>query len=277
MSKILVFTDLDGTLLDHHTYSYEVALPAIQQLTQTGCPLIFNSSKTAAEIQSLHQETGNSHPFITENGSAVCIQTGYFNAHEPGSDGSDGFVTHSFGPSYRELLAQLHDLRRIRDFRFKGFSDLNNAEVAKLTGLDIAGAQLAKQRQASEPLIWEDTEAALDDFRKELAKLNLTLTRGGRFYHVMGPSDKAQAMLWLTERYRSNWPGQHWITVALGDGPNDQAMLETADIAVAIPPASGDVIELKRTDNVIYPETQGPGGWKIAIEKIIQDLNCKGA
>lgn len=276
MSKLLVFTDLDGTFLDHHTYSYEAAIPAVGQLVKADCPLIFNSSKTADEIQDLRHDTRNAHPFITENGSAVCIPIGYFNDNDSEGEESKDFTTLSFGPNYQELLAQLHELRNKGGFRFKGFADLSHNDVAKLTGLDTISATQAKQRKASEPLIWEGTEAALDDFRKELEKINLTLTRGGRFYHVMGPSDKAQAMLWLTDRYRTNWPECNWTTVALGDGPNDQAMLEAADIAVAIPMASGEVIKLKRTDNVIYPGTQGPGGWRIAIEKIMHDLTSKG-
>lgn len=277
MSKILVFTDLDGTLLDHHTYSYEAALPTVHQLAQAGYPLIFNSSKTAAEIQELRCEMGNVHPFITENGSAVCIPIGYFDNNDSGGDDGNDFTTHSFGPNYRELLARLQELRKKRGFRFRGFNDLSNDDVAKLTGLHTINAAQAKQRQASEPLVWDDTEVALKDFRKDLKKINLTLTKGGRFYHVTGSSDKAQAMQWLTNRYRTNWPEWKWITVALGDGPNDRAMLEAADIAVTIPPASGETVKLKRTENVICPESQGPGGWKMAIETIMHDLTCKGA
>ena len=51
MSDMLVFTDLDGTLLDHHDYSYDAALPTLRRLKKANIPLIFNTSKTAAEVE----------------------------------------------------------------------------------------------------------------------------------------------------------------------------------------------------------------------------------
>jgi HAD superfamily hydrolase (TIGR01484 family) len=48
---IVVFTDLDGTLLDHHTYEWTAARPALQRLTQTGTPCVFVTSKTRAEVE----------------------------------------------------------------------------------------------------------------------------------------------------------------------------------------------------------------------------------
>lgn len=272
MTNFLVFTDLDGTLLDHHSYSYEEAMPAVRALGEAGSPLIFNSSKTAAEIKQLRHEMGNVHPFIVENGSAVCIPTGYFNANlSPGLCIEETYEIHSFGPGYQPLLTQLHALRSKRDYRFRGFADLNDEDVAQLTGLGIEAAAMARKREASEPLLWDDSEEALEHFRKDLRALQLGLTRGGRFYHVMGQSDKAQALEWLTDRYRATWTDRKWTTVALGDGPNDVAMLEAADIAVTIPPAYGEVIKLNRSDNVLCPDAPGSRGWKIAIELIMNN------
>lgn len=276
MTNFLVFTDLDGTLLDHHSYSCEEAMPAVRALAEAGFPLIFNSSKTAAEIKQLRQEIGNVHPFIVENGSAVCMPPGYFDGKlSPGLCIEEAYESHSFGPGYQPLLAQLHALRSKRGYRFRGFADLNNEDVAQLTGLGVEAAAMARQREASEPLLWDDSEEALEHFRKDLQLLQLGLTRGGRFYHVMGQSDKAQALQWLTDRYRATWPDRQWTTVALGDGPNDVAMLEAADIAVIIPPDDGETIELNRSDNLICPEASGPRGWQAAIEKIMSNATKK--
>ena len=276
MNNLLVFTDLDGTLLDHHSYSYEEAMPAVRALVEAGSPLIFNSSKTAAEIKQLRYEMGNVHPFIVENGSAVCIPTGYFNAKlSPGLCIEETYEIHSFGPGYQPLLTQLHALRSKRGYHFRGFADLNSEDFAQLTGLGIEAAAMARQRAASEPLLWDDSEEALENFQKDLQLLQLGLTRGGRFYHVMGLTDKAQALQLLTERYRRTWPDRQWTTVALGDGPNDVAMLEAADIAVIIPPATGEPIKLNRSDNVICPDVAGPRGWQIAIRRIMNNTTQK--
>ncbi|MEL6319255.1 MAG: mannosyl-3-phosphoglycerate phosphatase, partial [Cyanobacteria bacterium J06626_14] len=62
-TKLLVATDLDATLLDHQTYSYDAALPAIESLKANGCPLIFNSSKTQAEQTVLRAVLNIDDPF----------------------------------------------------------------------------------------------------------------------------------------------------------------------------------------------------------------------
>ncbi len=46
MKKLIIFTDLDGTLLDLHTYSFEKSLPGLGLLRQKNVPLVFCSSKT---------------------------------------------------------------------------------------------------------------------------------------------------------------------------------------------------------------------------------------
>ena len=51
--QYLVFTDLDGSLLDHHNYSYSDALPQLRQLERRGIPVIPASSKTRVEIERL--------------------------------------------------------------------------------------------------------------------------------------------------------------------------------------------------------------------------------
>ena len=68
MRDIVVFTDLDGTLLDASTYSFEAARPALDALRQQDIPLVLVSSKTRAEIEPIRGRLKQVHPFITENG-----------------------------------------------------------------------------------------------------------------------------------------------------------------------------------------------------------------
>ena len=59
MTKTLVFTDMDGTLLDHHTYSFEAAKPTLMTLAHKGIPVIPTTSKTFAELQPLREKIVN--------------------------------------------------------------------------------------------------------------------------------------------------------------------------------------------------------------------------
>jgi len=68
MSKIVIITDLDGTLLHPRTYSYEAARSALQLIRELRIPLIFCSSKTRVEIEVYRKKLNNHHPFISENG-----------------------------------------------------------------------------------------------------------------------------------------------------------------------------------------------------------------
>jgi mannosyl-3-phosphoglycerate phosphatase len=47
---LVVFSDLDGSLLDHHDYSWQPAREAVDKLAQSRAPLILARSKTATEM-----------------------------------------------------------------------------------------------------------------------------------------------------------------------------------------------------------------------------------
>ncbi len=278
MKKLLVFTDLDGTLLDHRNYSYAPALPALRRLEALGAPVILNSSKTEAEIRDLRSELGNPHPFVVENGGAIFIPRGYF-AHPVKTDNANisDYETLWFGEDYSTLCRMAQKLKSETGYRFRGFAEMTAEDVAGLTGLSLQKAQQAKERSCTEPLLWEDTAEALEHLQSRVEAQGLRLVRGGRFCHLMGTFDKATALHWLLERYRLGNPAEDWITIALGDGANDRAMLEEANISVVIRPANGNPLQLRKKDGVHYPDRPGPAGWRDAIDSILNTVDIKGA
>ncbi len=78
MAQLLVFSDIDGTLIDFATYSYAESTPAVTALLARHIPLILCSSKTRAEQESLRRDLFIPDPFIVENGSAIFIPPGVF-------------------------------------------------------------------------------------------------------------------------------------------------------------------------------------------------------
>ncbi|MDK2782156.1 MAG: mannosyl-3-phosphoglycerate phosphatase, partial [Archaeoglobi archaeon] len=74
---IVIFTDLDGTLLDEN-YSFEDAEDVLEEIKRRSIPLIFCSAKTRAEQEYFQRLMGISDPFIVEDGSAIYVQKGYF-------------------------------------------------------------------------------------------------------------------------------------------------------------------------------------------------------
>ncbi len=80
--SLLIFTDLDGSLLDHHHYQHDEADTMLLHLAEMAIPVIPISSKTRSEIERLRQSLNNAEPFICENGALICIPLGYF-ANQP--------------------------------------------------------------------------------------------------------------------------------------------------------------------------------------------------
>ena len=261
--QLLVFTDLDGTLLDHNSYSFQAALPALRRLKEMEIPVILNSSKTRPEMESLKQQLDNHAPFIVENGAAAIIPAGNL--------GRDSGLVVSFSAPLEEVLDALLELRQ-DGFQYRSFADMDAAEVAKVTGLPNMAASRAKQRIGTEPLLWQGNEQELEQFTQHLNNRGLQLMKGGRFYHAMGQYDKADAMQYLVKRYESCYPGKEIVTIALGDSPNDARMLECADYAVIIKGVNSDKLDIKGAGEVMRSEGEGPIGWNECIQSLLNRL-----
>lgn len=274
MNQLIIFTDLDGTLLDHDNYSWAAAREAVSELRARQIPLILNSSKTAAEIEQLRDELGNTHPFVVENGGAVYIPRGYFpempQNHQPNN-------MQLLGSDRKEILATLQTIKLEKGYQFTSFAELSAQELATLTGLSLDAAKRASMRVSSEPLTWQDSDENLINFRQTLHSAGLKLLKGGRFYHVMGQTDKATGVSLLIERYRAFYQTSTLVTVALGDAPNDQGMLECVDIPVVIKSAKSEPPVVETDQTILYTDKIGPEGWNQAILQILKQYDQKGA
>lgn len=258
--SLIVVTDLDGTLLDHNTYSYQPAMPALRRLGANSTPVILCSSKTRTEIELLRQQMANESPFIVENGAAICGLTS--------SDGAGGASDLVLGKPYSDILQALAEIREYSGFHFIGFNDMSLEQVCDYTGLSSESAALAKKREFSEPLVWQDSEENLERFLAELSLRGLKAQQGGRFLTVAGETDKGRAVAALRKLCS---PGRKTRVIALGDSPNDEAMLNSADIAVVIKSAKSATMHIHGPDKIIYTQECGPEGWNRAMLELLED------
>jgi mannosyl-3-phosphoglycerate phosphatase len=270
-SQLVVFSDLDGTLLDHDTYSWDAARPALEVLREHDIPLVAVSSKTRAELLSLRAALCNHHPYIVENGAATYIPHGYFAGLSHAGSGNEEHAI-SDGPSRETLQGALRRARAEGDFRFRSFAELGTSEIARLTGLSSAAAGRANNRAASEPVLWQDTEHRLREFSTALFESGLRCVRGGRFVHVMGQFDKSDSVARLVGLYAHKFAAAKILTVALGDGPNDLQMLAGADIAVVVRGEHPHAMPLESASRVIRTTAPGPVGWNEAMLEIFSEF-----
>ncbi|MTD25436.1 mannosyl-3-phosphoglycerate phosphatase-related protein [Erwinia sorbitola] len=258
---LTIVTDLDGSLLDHHTYGWEPAESWLARLQAQHIPLVICSSKTAAEIIPLQRALGISGaPFIAENGAVVRLDdTARPAPFLPGNKAD-----------YPVLCQRLAELRARHAFKFTGFADVSEKEVSEWTGLTEHDATLARMREASESIIWRDSAEQFALFRQQLEAQDLTLVQGGRFWHVMRQgSGKGAALRWLLQH--SSLSDSATVTIGLGDGPNDAPMLDIVDYAVVIKGYSKNPVILQRQDkhNIYHTAHFGPEGWSEGLTYFI--------
>ena len=246
---LLVFTDLDGTLLDHETYSWAAAEPALAALRGADIPLVLASSKTGAEIAPLRAALGFAHvPAIVENGAGVL-------AAGAGAD--------SDAADHTRLLARLNDLTPDLRCLFTGFTDMGPQGIAEATGLPLDQAQLAARRCYSEPGEFSGDAQAEAAFCNALAQHGVHARRGGRFLTLSFGATKADRMAQLRADL-----GPDAVTMALGDAPNDAEMIAAADFGVIIANPHGaplPVMAGEATGQITRTQLPGPQGWNQAV------------
>lgn len=271
MKKIVIFTDLDGTLLDAETYSFDAARPALALIAQLGIPLICTSSKTRAEIEVLRRELGNHHPFISENGGGVFIPSRYFSGDNRTTTRTATIGDYEallLGRPYAEIRARFAELRDAHHARVRGFGDMNAAQVAALTGLAEMDAARARQRDFEEPFVFDGPPDQA--FLHAIEAQGLHWTQG-RIFHILGDHDKGRAVRLLLDRYRTAYG--EVTSIGLGDGYNDLPMLATVDRAVLIrhPDGSPNGGFDQRIDlpGLTKTELAGPAGWNEAVRQLI--------
>jgi len=202
---LLVVTDLDGTLLSHEDYRWDMARPALKRMKEMGAGIVLASSKTGPEIRVLREDMGLQHwPAIIENGGGLL---------EPTATAALEVST------YAQLRAELMKIPANLRNSFRGFGDMNLSEIRNRTGLSQVDAQRAQQRAFTEPGVWSGTAGQKAEFLAQLATYGITAREGGRFLTLSFGKTKADQMAVVISRLKPRY------TVALGDAPNDVEML----------------------------------------------------
>ncbi|MBN8682374.1 MAG: HAD-IIB family hydrolase [Chitinophagales bacterium] len=266
--KYLIFTDLDGTLIDHHSYDGAAAIQAVQRLQQNGIPLIFCSSKTFAEQVPLQRYFGLRQPFIVENGSAIAIPEHYFpNLPEGAHPFSEGYVLLPLGEkSIRDIRRVLARINRQRSSKLFGFTALTLGPIATATALSRKAAALARQRQFTETLLSEPPDASA---MQVLEAAGFSCSRGGRFISIQDKNiDKGKAVLRLLALFQEHLK-VHPATIGIGDSHNDLPMLAACDRAFLVQKPDGRYTQTNATHIKTLPAV-GPEGFSMMVAQLLQ-------
>ena len=256
----LLFSDLDGTLLDPRTYSFDAALPALEALRRDGIPLVLVTSKTRAEVELWRRRLDNTEPFVVENGGAIYIPRGYFPFAADDARERDGYEVIELGAPYEELVAALRAASRESGCQTLGFADMSVGELSRRTLLTAEQAAHAKHREYDEPfeILGTGTHRLLEAIEAK----GLRWTRGDRFYHITGANDKAAAVRRLATLFRQ--AAGDAVTIGVGDGHNDAAFLRAVDIPLIV--QSNFAVAVRHAvPRAFVSRSPGPHGWNEAV------------
>ncbi|MPY89292.1 MAG: hypothetical protein GEU99_15365 [Luteitalea sp.] len=210
MTDLIIFTDLDGCLLDDATYQWDAAAPALHALRRARIPLVLASSKTGAEMVPLAHDLGLAdrrrlrEALIVENGGGVLMPHDWAPQPVPSVvRTNDGWMV-ALGAPVPVLRDTLAEITRECGTATRGFSVMTDEEITALTGLNAEAVGLARQREFDEPFVLGDGrglldtetqpfEAAVTCLRQAAEERGCRITRGGRFLHLTSNTDKGQA------------------------------------------------------------------------------------
>ena len=264
--KKVIFTDLDGTLLDLKTYSFIQSMDAIQKLKASGIPIIFCSSKTRKEQEFYRDSLKINDPFIVENGSAIFIPKGYFKtSHSYNSYLTDEYEVIPLGKSVDAIRQALADKRSKYNLKFSVYSDLAPEEVSTITGLDLKSSRRAMRRDFSETILNGNLS---ETCYQELEEEGFVSIPGSKYETVIGSTtDKGKAVEILLSLYAKEY--KKVKSYGIGDSKNDEAMLQVVDQPYLVQRPSGEWAPLENT-SVSGVIGVGPLGWSKVANMILK-------
>lgn len=267
-------TDLDGCLLDHRTYRAGPARRVLRRLRRRGVPVVLCTSKTRAELRALRQELGGPHVAIVEDGAGILVPSGIAPALRlPAARRvRDGRLVR-LAPPYATIRRAFAALRRATGGAVVGFGDMTVGDVAAATGLSPGAARRARRREFDEPFVFVSGQRLhARRAARHAARHGLVVTRGGRFWHIHGRTDKGRA----TRLARDLLQPAHGalFIVALGDSPLDAPMLRDADLPIIVPRPDGsaDPALRRRLPRARVAPAPGPAGWAKAVTRAMREL-----
>jgi mannosyl-3-phosphoglycerate phosphatase len=204
------------------------------------------SSKTVAEIEHLARSVSLAATVVAEGGGVV-VREG--ERHVP-------------GPS-RSRLCELLDVLREAGWEVRGMSEMPIAEVCRRTGLAPDAARRATDRLASEPFLVTDDRgrASIDRLDRVIAPYGAAVTRGGRFWHLIGRGVDKRSGVAVVCAHHGFEVGSG--TAGVGDAWNDLSMLGAVEVGVVLGHAVSDA---DLPHGVVRVPTPGPAGFVRAAE-----------
>jgi len=272
----LIFTALEGALVDPRTDSFAGAEEALSELDRRKIAFVLLTSRTREQIEPLRRKLGHNHPFVTENGGGIFFPDGYFSLRIPGAVRTARYLSIAQGRPYAEVCEALDDIAEECAVGVAGFHHMSLREIADNTGLRPRNAELARAREFDEPFYFTSADdKAIARFVETARERGFDTRRGPTFWHLSARCDAARAVRSLAQLFREATHIKLRL-VGIGGGEEDLAWLRAVDLAILLPdsreaakPSENLQENPGRTRTIVMGDAPGPAGWNKAILNII--------
>ena len=208
---IVIFTDLDGSLLHRDTFQFDSIKDYIKSLVNQGVIVIPNSSKTEKEIEKFNEELGINLPYISENGSSI---------H------GLNLITSNFPDKLilsreKEELFKIFENKVPEKLKEKCFqiSKMSKKEKENILGQKDVKLKDALNRKYTLPFLFKGDKNEKNKLLKVLNSNSLTLQEGGRVLNLCDNINKVKSMNRVIKILKKT--EDKIKTIAVGDNYND--------------------------------------------------------
>lgn len=272
----LIFSALEGALVDPRTGSFSGAEEALSDLQRRKIAYVLLTRRTREEVDPIRRKLGHNHPFVTENGGGIFFPDGYFSLRIPGAVRTARYLSIAQGRPYKEVCQALDEIAEECAVGVAGFHHMSLREIANNTGLRPREAELARAREFDEPFYFTSRSAKSIARFVEAARARGFDTRlGPTFWHLSAGCDAARAVRTLAQLFREATHIKLRL-VGIGGGDQDLPWLRAVDQAVLLPDShaiantSGSAEEtLARARTIVTGDAPGAIGWNKAVLNII--------
>ena len=259
--NILLFTDLDGSLLNKKTFDFNAASYLIKDCISKGINIIPNSSKTDLELNEICEDLNIPKIYISENGS--CIK-------------GLNFLSNSLN---KEI-----SLSRSKEIILKNFIEnvdinlrqkcliLENEPLQnqiKILGLPKDKIPKALNRKFSFPFIFEGNENQELQLKTIVKKYGLKIQFGGRVLNLGDEVSKGNAMKTFVSLL-SKETKKDYVLICVGDNENDFDMLDKCDYPCLV--KNGPIKKINFKNQCIFSTQEAPYGWVEVVNKTLNKI-----
>ncbi len=262
--KVIIFTDLDETLLKDNKFNHKILNNFIKTLLKKEYEIIPVTSKTYLEVIDLLKQIKYKLPFSVENGAAY-----YF----PINNSKDYLYKKIVNPHAvkKNTIKKIFNKSIFKSYlsHLKFIENLSIVEQKKITKLNSKQLKDFNSREYSIPVLITGDKYFKKKFEETLFKYNLKIVFGGKLNNISGLHSKLNSLIFFSNKYKQRLRNKKIIIISLGDNQNDIEILNNSNYSGIVKNNIYKIVNLKKKKNIFRSFTEAPFGWVEVLKKII--------